>query len=147
MKKVLVTGGAGYVGCVLVPKLLEKGVQVVVYDLMLFGREGLPQHKNLEVIQGDIRDTARLAKAFQGVHTVLHLACISNDPSFELNPGLSKSINFDCFEPMVVAAKAAGVKRVPSTKLITVVGMRRNFSQARRVASRSRPRASGCFSR
>jgi nucleoside-diphosphate-sugar epimerase len=123
VKKVLVTGGAGYVGCVLVPKLLAKGWQVVVYDLMLFGREGLPQHDRLEVIQGDVRDTARLARAFQGVHTVIHLACISNDPSFELNPGLSKSINFDCFEPMVIAARQAGVRRFIYASSSSVYGV------------------------
>jgi nucleoside-diphosphate-sugar epimerase len=123
MKKVLVTGGAGYVGCVLVPTLLEKGYQVVVYDLMLFGRDCLPTHENLEVIEGDIRDTQKLARAFEGVHTVIHLACISNDPSFELNPGLSKSINFDCFEPMVMAAKAAGVKRFVYASSSSVYGV------------------------
>ena len=80
MKKVLVAGGAGYVGCVLVPKLLAAGYQVVVYDLMLFGADGLPQHQNLEVIEGDLRDIPEFTKALQGVHSVIHLACISNDP-------------------------------------------------------------------
>src|SRR5215510_11286326 len=112
MKHVLVTGGAGYVGNVLVPVLLEKGYKVTVYDILFFGDETLPTHDpRLTVIEGDVRDTARLARAFSGVDTVLHLACISNDPSFELDEGLSKTINYDCFEPMVVAAKKAGVKR------------------------------------
>lgn len=112
MKRVLITGGAGYVGNVLTPKLLAAGYAVTVYDILFFGKDTLPLgHPNLAVVQGDIRDTPRLARAFEGQDAVLHLACISNDPSFELDPGLSKSINYECFEPMVVAAERAGVKR------------------------------------
>src|ERR1700722_8890183 len=111
MKKVLVTGGAGYKGCVLVPKLLEAGHEVVVYDLMLFGAEGLPKHPRLAVIKADIRDIPAYTAALKGVQSVIHMACISNDPSFELDEGLSRTINFDCFEPMVIASKEAGVRR------------------------------------
>ncbi len=111
MKKVLVTGGAGYKGCVLVPKLLKAGYSVIVYDLMLFGDAGLPKNPNLKVIKGDIRDMEAYSTAVQGVNSVIHMACISNDPSFELDPDLSKSINYDCFEPMVQASKKAGVRR------------------------------------
>src|ERR1700716_713850 len=102
MKRVLVTGGAGYKGCVLVPKLLQAGYAVVVYDLMLFGSDGLPQHPNLQVLTADIRDLPAFAPACAGVDTVIHMACISNDPSFELDESLSRTINYDCFEPMVV---------------------------------------------
>ena len=123
MGKLLVTGGAGYVGCVLVPKLLEAGYEVVVYDLMLFGKDGLPEHENLQVMEGDIRDVASFAEALNGVRSVIHLACISNDPSFELNPDLSKSINYDCFEPMVRAAKDAGVTRFIYASTSSVYGV------------------------
>ena len=123
-KKVLVAGGAGYVGCVLVPKLLDKGYDVVVFDLMLFGDEGLPKgHNRLQVIEGDLRDTASFRKALAGVDAVIHLACISNDPSFELDPELSKSINFDCFEPTVKAAIGAGVKRFIYASTSSVYGV------------------------
>ena len=111
IKRVLVTGGAGYVGAVLTPVLLKAGYEVVVFDIQFFGDEGVPNHPNITSIKGDLRDTAAFAEAVKGCDAVIHLACISNDPSFILDPGLSKSINFDCFEPMVVAAKAAGVKR------------------------------------
>ena len=111
MSKVLVTGGAGYKGCVLVPKLLEAGHEVVVYDLMLFGAEGLPKDPKLTVIKADIRDIPAYTAALKGVQSVIHMACISNDPSFELDEGLSRTINFDCFEPMVIASKKAGVRR------------------------------------
>jgi len=123
VNKVLVTGGAGYVGCVLIPKLLHAGYEVVVYDLMLFGSGGLPTHDNLQVIKGDIRAAAGFATALDGVDSVIHLACISNDPSFELNPDLSKSINYDCFEPMVKASKDAGVARFIYASTSSVYGV------------------------
>jgi nucleoside-diphosphate-sugar epimerase len=123
VSKVLVTGGAGYVGCVLVPKLLEAGHEVVVYDLMLFGADGLPTHERLRVVKGDIRDAAHLSQELEGVNEVIHLACISNDTRFELDPDLGKSINYDCFEPMVAAAKAAGVKRFIYASTSSVYGV------------------------
>ncbi len=122
-RRVLVTGGAGYVGCVLVPTLLEAGYEVVVYDLMLFGSEGLPSHPSLRVIEGDIRDLPAFTAALAGVDAVIHLACISNDPSFELDPALSRSINYDCFEPMVAACKAAGVRRFVYASTSSVYGV------------------------
>jgi len=123
MQKVLVTGGAGYKGCVLVPKLLNQGYEVVVYDLMLFGSAGLPKHERLEVIEGDIRDTKAYAAAVKGCHHVIHMACISNDPSFELDPRLSTTINYDCFEPMVKASRDAGVRRFVYVSSSSVYGV------------------------
>jgi len=123
MKSVLVTGGAGYKGCVLVPKLLKAGYAVVVYDLMLFGSSGLPKDPNLKVITGDIRDIAAYSKAVAGCDYVIHMACISNDPSFDLDPGLSQTINFECFEPLVVASKQAGVKRFVYVSSSSVYGV------------------------
>jgi len=122
MKKVLITGGAGYVGHVLAPRLLDEGYEVTVYDKLYFGCR-LPNDPKLRVIRGDIRDTAKLAAAFQGQDAVLHLACISNDASFELDENLSKTINYDCFEPMVVAAKQAGVKRFVYCSSSSVYGV------------------------
>ena len=105
------------------PKLLAAGYGVVVYDLMLFGSDGLPKHPNLEVIKGDLRDVPAFTKALRGVHSVIHLACISNDPSFELDSALSKAINFDCFEPTVVACKQAGVRRFIYASTSSVYGV------------------------
>jgi nucleoside-diphosphate-sugar epimerase len=123
MKRVLVTGGAGYKGCVLVPQLLKKGYEVVVYDLMLFGRAGLPSHPKLDVVKGDIRDTKSYAEAVKGSDAVIHMACISNDPSFELDPHLSTTINYDCFEPMVKASRDAGVRRFIYVSSSSVYGV------------------------
>jgi len=123
-KHVLVTGGAGYVGNVLTPRLLKEGYKVTVFDILYFGKETLPlSHPNLTVVQGDIRDTARFAKALQGVDAILHLACISNDASFELDEKLSTTINLDAFEPMVLAAKKVGIKRFVYCSSSSVYGV------------------------
>ena len=105
LKKIFITGGAGYVGAQLVPFLLNKGLKITVIDLMIYGEKVLPEHLNLRIIKGDIRNIEILKKIIPGHDAVIHLACISNDPSFELNPSLGKSINLDAFEPFVKIAK------------------------------------------
>jgi nucleoside-diphosphate-sugar epimerase len=122
-KTVLVTGGGGYVGAVLVPKLLAKGYRTRVIDLFLFGEDVLPKHPKLELVKGDLRDAPAVAKGLRGVDMVIHLACISNDPSFELNPTLSRSINYDCFEPLVAEAKRAGARRFIYASTSSVYGV------------------------
>lgn len=121
---VLITGGAGYVGSLLTPHLLDRGYKVTVFDIMYYGDDFLPKdNPNLRVIKGDIRDTAALKDAFAGVDAVISLACISNDASFELDENLSTSVNLDAFEPMVVAAKEAGVKRFIFASSSSVYGV------------------------
>lgn len=123
-KNVLVTGGAGYCGSLLVPQLLAEGYNVTVFDLLYFGDSFLPRdNPRLKVIQGDIRDVAKLTGALQNQDVVLGLACISNDASFELDERLSTTINLDAFEPMVVAAKRAGVKRFVYASSSSVYGV------------------------
>ncbi|PYO13606.1 MAG: UDP-glucose 4-epimerase [Candidatus Rokuibacteriota bacterium] len=125
IRTVLVTGGAGYVGAVLVPKLLARGYRVKVLDLYLFGDDVLPKRAaGLEEIRGDIRNQELLRASLRDVDAVIHLACISNDPSFELDPGLSKSINYDAFEPLVAIARSSGVRRFVYASTSSVYGVR-----------------------
>jgi len=123
MKKIFITGGAGYVGSRLVPYLLSENFEVCVYDTMYFGSDHLGKHKNLTIVEGDIRDTAKLKKSCENLEIFLHLACISNDTSYQLNEDLSKTINYDCFEPMVVAAKESGIKRFIYASSSSVYGV------------------------
>jgi len=123
-ERVLVTGGAGYCGSRLVPQLLRSGYKLTVYDIMYFGDDFLPKDSpNLTIVQGDIRDTKRLSNAMAGHDAVVSLACISNDASFELDENLSTSVNFEAFEPMVLAAKNAGVKRFLYASSSSVYGV------------------------
>ena len=127
MQTVFVTGGAGYVGSALVPQMLRRGYRVKVLDLFIYGREvfdDVGRDANLELIQGDLRDQALLRQALPGCDAVIHLACISNDPSFELNPDLGKSINFDAFEPLVQISQAAGVQRFIYASSSSVYGVK-----------------------
>ena len=124
MKKVFITGGAGYVGAVMVPHLLEKGFEVTVLDLMIYGEHVLQRHDNLNAVKGDIRDQDLLKKLISGHDAVIHLACISNDPSFEMNPELGKSINLDAFRPLVEISKNSNVKRFFYASSSSVYGIK-----------------------
>jgi len=122
--KVLITGGAGYCGSRLVPQLLNSGYEVTVYDTLYFTSDFLPKdNQRLKIIEGDIRDVQSFAKAVIGQDAVINLACISNDASFELDEELSTSVNFNAFEPMVKAAKEAGVKRFIYASSSSVYGV------------------------
>ncbi len=125
--KVFVTGGAGYVGAVLVPKLLKAGHKVKVLDLYLYGDNVLDSVKNdpnLAQVKGDIRNKALLEKEIKGYDAVIHLACISNDPSYELDPQLGKSINYDAFIDLVEISKKTGVKRFIYASSSSVYGIK-----------------------
>ncbi len=127
MERVLVTGGAGYVGAVLVPKLLARAYQVRVLDLYIYGGNVLQDvtgHPHLEQFRGDIRDRRLLDNALQGVDVVIHLACISNDPSYELNPELGKSVNYDGFVSLVGACKAARIAKFIFASSSSVYGVK-----------------------
>ena len=124
---VLVTGGAGYVGSVLVPDMLAKGHKVTVLDLYLYGDDVLGEvkdHPNLREVKGDMRDPAVVEDAVKGCDAVIHLACISNDPSFDLDPDLGKSINLDAFSPLVEISKKAGVELFVYASSSSVYGIK-----------------------
>ncbi len=122
-KKIFITGGAGYIGSLLVPFLLEKGHIIKVYDTLFFGSDYFKKNDNLIIIKGDIRDIQKLKKECDGYDIFLHLACISNDASYVLDENLSKSINFDAFEPMVKAAKESHIERFIYASTSSVYGI------------------------
>ena len=131
-RRVLVTGGAGYVGAMLVPKLLARGHHVRVLDSYYFSGEPLAALRGaagLQEIEADIRDREAVKRAVHGCDSVIHLACISNDPSFELDPQLAKTINYDAFPVLVDESKRAGVGRFVFVSSSSVYGV----SEADRV--------------
>ncbi|MBE0544972.1 MAG: NAD-dependent epimerase/dehydratase family protein [Verrucomicrobia bacterium] len=126
-KTILVTGGGGYVGSALVPSLLKQGYRLKVVDVFWYGRDVFDdcnQHPQLERIELDIRDSAKLKQALDGVDAVIHLACISNDPSFELDPALGKSINYDAFAGLLQGAIDQGVKRFIYASSSSIYGVK-----------------------
>ena len=124
MKKIFVTGGAGYVGSELIPFFLKKGYQVTSYDLMIYGNT-LKKHPNLKIIKGDIRNQKLLDKSIVKHDILIHLACISNDPSFELDKKLGKEINLDSFNFLVKSAKKHKVKRFIYASSASVYGVKK----------------------
>jgi nucleoside-diphosphate-sugar epimerase len=122
--KIFITGGAGYCGSRLTRQLLDHGQSVTVYDACYFGTAGLPlDDSKLKLIKGDIRDVDLLEKSLVGHEVFIHLACISNDASFELDESLSTSINLDAFHPIVKAAKQKGIKRFIYASSSSVYGV------------------------
>ena len=123
MRKIFITGGGGYVGSALSDYLTKKGYKVTVYDLFLYGKDVFLE-KNINLIEGDIRNTKLFSESVKAHDAVIHLACISNDPSFEMNPDLGKSINFDAFEPIVKSSLENGVKRFIYASSSSVYGIK-----------------------
>jgi nucleoside-diphosphate-sugar epimerase len=109
-KKILVTGGAGYIGSVVVRELLDKGYEVLVYDKLYFGKIGLAEvEPRIEIIQGDIRKFN--PEILSDVDGIFHLAALSNDPTAEYNPPANFDINTRGTEIVAAAAKKKGIER------------------------------------
>jgi nucleoside-diphosphate-sugar epimerase len=107
-----------------VPKLLELNHSVTVLDLMMYGENVLDKNEKLKQVKGDIRDKSLLEEIIPGHDVVIHLACISNDPSFELNPTLGKSINLDAFEPLVKISRENKVNKFIYASSSSVYGIK-----------------------
>ncbi len=131
-QRVLVTGGAGYVGSVLVPWLVQQGYPVTVLDTFWFWNSldeyknvlGIEHNENLRLIQGDLRSKVNVLQALQDVKSVIHLACISNDPSSDLNPEFTHSVNYDGSLNMIDLAKKKKVKRFIYASSSSVYGVK-----------------------
>ncbi|MEK6969350.1 MAG: SDR family oxidoreductase [Nanoarchaeota archaeon] len=128
----LVTGGAGYVGAVLVPELLKKGYKVTVLDTFWFWNSPEEYVKaieaendtNLTLVKGDLRNKTDINRALNGAESVIHLACISNDPSSELNSEFTHSINYGGSINVIDLSKASGVKRFIYASSSSVYGIK-----------------------
>ncbi|MBS3089827.1 SDR family oxidoreductase [Candidatus Pacearchaeota archaeon] len=125
-KRVCVMGGAGYVGSALVPRLLERGDDVMVYDTYWYGDIfGEMRNCKLKEVRGDIRDRSKLLDNIKGMDAILHLACISNDPSFDLNPSLGRSINLDAFHNVLDVARQNPEARFVYASSSSVYGVKK----------------------
>lgn len=115
MTRILVTGGAGYIGSTLVPQILDAGYQVRVLDSLLHGGEsllGVWSHPAFECRVGDIRDAEVVRDAMRGVDAVVHLAAIVGDPACARVPEQARAVNCDASLALAEAARAAGVRRL-----------------------------------
>lgn len=124
LKRVLVVGGAGYVGSQLVKKMVIAGIPTRVLDTFWFGDHVLNEIQPLEVVKGDVRNSDSVRVALREISTVIHLACISNDPSFDLNPSLGKSVNLDSFLPFLKECQKAGVSKFIYASSSSVYGIK-----------------------
>ncbi|RJP66619.1 MAG: SDR family oxidoreductase [Candidatus Abyssobacteria bacterium SURF_17] len=107
---ILVTGGAGYIGCVLVEELLAKGESVRVYDKLYFGETGLGRLRDkVDLVQGDLRQFD--SRVLDGIDSVIHLAGLSNDPTAEFNPKANYEMNTVATGVLAKACKQRGIKR------------------------------------
>ena len=113
-KKVLVTGGAGYIGSVLVRTLLDKGFYVRALDSLKFGGEALydvAQHPKFEFMKGDLRNDAEIDRALEGMDHVAHLAAIVGDPACSKFPEEAEEVNWTASVRLFEKAEEAGIKR------------------------------------
>ena len=128
MKNILLIGGAGYVGCQLTRKLINQNYNVIVYDLFLYDPNvlvDLNKHPNLKLIKGDIRNINYLENFLENIDVIIHLACISNDPSYELNPNLGKDINYSCFPKLLEKLKNFNIKMFIYASSSSVYGIKK----------------------
>jgi nucleoside-diphosphate-sugar epimerase len=124
-RRVLVIGGAGYIGSALLPLLLRQGYRVRVLDRLLYGAEpllGLLGHSHLEVVRADFRQVDRVVAAMQGVDTVVHLGAIVGDPACALDEDLTLEINVAATRLIAEVAKGCGVRRFVFASTCSVYG-------------------------
>ncbi len=140
--RVLVTGGAGYIGSKLVPLLLGHGHRVSVLDNLLHGGEsmlGSWAHPHFEFIRGDIRDTGLVRRAVQHCDAVVHLAAIVGDPACACDPDLAREVNVDASLALIEESRRAGVKRFIFASTCSNYGRMKNAEACVDETSELRP--------
>jgi nucleoside-diphosphate-sugar epimerase len=124
-QRILVVGGAGYLGSALVPMLLDRGYDVRVLDSLLFGKESLKsveKHLKFELIQGDVRDIQVVVQTMKGCDAVIHLAAIVGDPACEENPELAAEINRAATRMLIDVGRGHGIQRFLLASTCSVYG-------------------------
>jgi nucleoside-diphosphate-sugar epimerase len=122
VKKILITGGCGYVGSLLTNSLANKNYKITVIDTLWFGNY-LQKHKNIKFIKQDLRNINKIN--LKGFHTIIHLANIANDPSAEINPSISWEINVMASYQLLEKAKSSGVKKFIYASSGSVYGVKK----------------------
>ncbi len=124
-RKVLVIGGAGYIGSALVPKLLERGYDVRILDLLLFGEDPIApfsRNSRVELVRGDFRHVENVVQAMRDVDAVVHLGAIVGDPACSLDEALTIDVNLSATRMIAQLAKSAGVERFVFASTCSVYG-------------------------
>jgi nucleoside-diphosphate-sugar epimerase len=125
VRKVLVIGGAGYIGSALLPKLLEKGYHVRLLDLLIYGTEPIEEalaHPNLEIMQADFRQVDKVVEAMRNIDAVIHLGAIVGDPACALDEELTIEVNLMATRMIAEVAKGSGVSRFIFASTCSVYG-------------------------
>lgn len=125
MQRILVVGGAGYIGSALLPKLLNQGYKVRLLDRLLFGTEPIAHlldHPNLELTAGDFRQVHTVIEAMSGIDAVIHLGALVGDPACELDEMLTIEINLMATRMIAAVSKSFGVRRFVFASTCSVYG-------------------------
>src|SRR5207237_2930274 len=136
-RRVLVIGGAGYIGSALLPKLLARGYHVRLLDLFLFGMDPIAKvlgHPNLVIIHADFRHVDKIVQAMQGVDDVIHLGGIVGDPACSLDEELTVEVNLMGTRMIAEVAKGSGIKRFCFASSCSVYGAHDQMLDERSVA-------------
>ncbi|WHZ15112.1 MAG: UDP-glucose 4-epimerase [Nitrospira sp.] len=137
-RRVLVIGGAGFIGSALLPKLLQRGYEVRLFDLLLFGKEpiaNLAGYSNLEIIQGDFRHMDKVVRAMKGVDDVIHLGAIVGDQACSLDEELTIEVNLIATRMVAEVAKGSGIKRFYFASTCSVFGSNEETLDERSVVN------------
>jgi nucleoside-diphosphate-sugar epimerase len=124
-RKVLLVGGAGYIGSALLPMLLEKGYHVRLLDLFLYGSEAIQDflyHPRLEIMRADFRQVDKVVEATKNMDAVIHLGAIVGDPACALNEDLTIEVNLMATRMIAEVAKGSGVSRFIFASTCSVYG-------------------------